>query len=96
MGAKEVGRWGVGFPPEDVGVGGEGVGPFDEGGEGELRGNDAALVVDTHEEAEGGVEDDPGDPEVAAPVCGGGEADAGEEQGDAWEQESRFLVRNQA
>lgn len=86
-------RWGVGFPPEDRGVGVcfhtlcGGIG-CDDGAHGELRGDDAALVVDAHEETHGGIEDDPCGEEDAGAV----HADATEEEGYTGDQEAWFLV----
>ena len=66
-GAEEVCWRRVGFPPEDFDVvrcGGCGVEEgWDEGGEGELGGDDAGLVVGAHQDGEGEVEKTPGGPE---------------------------------
>lgn len=73
--------WRVRFPPEDRRRGGNKLGDC------ELGGDYAALVVDAHKEAHGGVEDDPCCQENA-PF----DADAAKQERDAGEEEAGFLV----
>lgn len=58
----------------------------------DLNGNDSALVIDTHEDSEKGVEDNPGSKKIASCGAGVGEMDGCEEEGYGGEKEAGFLV----
>lgn len=81
----------VGAPPEDVGA----IELRLEvcvGAEPELHRYHAALVEDAEDGAEDEVENHPRADEDAGFRSCGGEAHGGEEEGDCWEEEARFLV----
>ena len=67
VGAEEVGWGWVGFPPEYFDAGDGCVCALDQVWDCELCGDNAALVVYAHEDAEDSVEDYPCDPEVSPP-----------------------------
>lgn len=79
--AQKPERGRVCFPPEDCRRGGYKLGDC------ELGGDYAALVVDAHQEAHGGVEDDPCCQEDRA-----FDADAAQQERNAGEEEAGFLV----
>lgn len=62
------------------------------GSEPYLNGNDPALVIDTNEDSEKGVEANPGSEKIASCCAGVGEMDGCQEEGYGGEKEAGFLV----
>lgn len=61
----------------------------------DLRRHNAALVVDSHEDAENPIEKDPDRHKNACSLAGSRKTDGAEDEGDSREEKAGFLVRFQ-